>query len=201
MIRRAFANAIPLVAAFLMAACGAARPSHYYQLTLPASASVRTVEKPFPVTIVLGPMFTSHLYREDRIIYGTEREQMGMYESERWSEPPVEMIQSILMHDLRQTGAFKDVDLLRSGTRGDFILRGRLQDFKEVTGKAFVARVAFEVELHDTKTGATVWTHQYAHDEPVSGKDVPSVVAALDRNVQQGAAEVAAALVQYFSTR
>jgi ABC-type uncharacterized transport system auxiliary subunit len=73
---------------------------------------------------------------------------------------------------------------------------------KEVSGsgKSMLARVAFEVELRELKTGATVWTHYYTHDEPVSGKDVANVVAALDKNVQQGVKEVVAGLDQYFAS-
>jgi hypothetical protein len=53
--------------------------------------------------------------------------------------------------------------------------------------------------MRDLKTGTTVWTHHYAHDEAVNGKSVPAVVAALDRNVQQGVKEAAASLDQYFA--
>ena len=146
-------------------------------------------------------MQTSHLYREDRIVYSSEREQMGTYDTERWSEPPVEMFQAIMLRRLRASGRYRDVNTLRSGAQGDYVLRGRLYDFKEVSGKSLVARLSFELELHDTKTNATVWTHSYNYDEPVGGKDVPSVVAALDRNVQRAAAEVASALDQYFSSK
>ena len=51
----------------------------------------------------------------------------------------------------------------------------------------------------ETKTNGTVWTYTYSYNEPVSGKDVASVVAALDRNVQRAAGDVAGALDQYFS--
>ncbi len=55
-------------------------------------------------------------------------------------------------------------------------------------------------ELHDTKTGATVWSSNYAHDEPVTEKDVSAVVAAMDRNVHRGLDEVASGLQQYFNS-
>ena len=51
-------------------------------------------------------------------------------------------------------------------------------------------------ELHDTKTGATVWSSNYARDEPVKEKDVSAVVAAMDRNVHCGLDEIAAGLQQ-----
>ena len=69
------------------------------------------------------------------------------------------------------------------------------------TGNGVSARVAFEFELRDSKTGATVWSRSYSHDEPVDGKDVSAVVAAINRNVQSGLSEVLEGLDQYFSTR
>jgi len=180
--------------------CGAARPSKYYQLTTPSgSASVANQDAP-PISLLLGPMQTSHLYREDRIVYSSERQQMGTYETERWSEPPVEMMQSVLLRKLRNSGHYRDVNTLRSGARGDYLLRGRLYDFKEVSGKSLIGRLSFDLEMHDTKTNGTVWTYSYSFDEPVSGKDVASVVAALDRNVQRAAGEVAGALDQFFAS-
>jgi len=145
-------------------------------------------------------MMTSHLYREDRIVYSSEHEQMGTYETERWAEPPIEMMQSVLLRKLRSSGHYRNVNTLRSGAHGEYMLRGRLYDFKEVTGKTFVGRLSFDLELHDTKTNETVWTFTYNYDEPVTEKNIGSVVAALDRNVQRAAGEVAGALDQYFSS-
>jgi ABC-type uncharacterized transport system auxiliary subunit len=189
-----------LTAAIIFASgCGGARPSKYYQLTSPAPSSVTAAQDQLPVSLVLGPIYTSHLYREDRIVYSSDHEQMGAYETERWAEPPVEMFRDVLLRKLRGSGRYRDVNTMRSGGRGDFVLRGRLYDFKEVTGKSFAGRLSFELEMHDAKTNGTVWTHVYNYDEPVNGKDVTSVVAALDRNVQRATSEVAAALDQYFS--
>jgi ABC-type uncharacterized transport system auxiliary subunit len=64
-----------------------------------------------------------------------------------------------------------------------------------------MARLTIDLELRETKSGSTVWTHYYSHDEPVSGKDISAVVAALDRNAQRGMGEVKSSLDQYFSTR
>jgi ABC-type uncharacterized transport system auxiliary subunit len=183
----------------LLSGCGAARPSKYYQLTPPSDSAGNAAQNPFALSLVLGPLYTSHLYREDRIVYSSESQQMGTYETERWSEPPVEMFRDVLLRKLRESGRYRDVNTIRTGGHGDFIIKGRLYDFKEVTGKSFAGRLAFDLEMHDAKTNMTVWTHTYNHDEPVSGKDVAAVVAALDRNVQRATTEVAASLEQYFS--
>jgi len=192
----------PIVALTLllvgMSGCGAARPVKYYDLTVPPDAA--GVEKPgaMPVTLLLGTIFSSHLYREDRIVYGSGPEEMGTYEFQRWAEPPAEMIEEVLLRELRSSGEYRAVSYRRSNVHGDFAIRGRLYDFKEVTGSPLVARVSWELEMRDLKSGATVWTQYYAHDEPVSSKDVPAIVAGLDRNVQRGVKEAIASLDQYF---
>jgi ABC-type uncharacterized transport system auxiliary subunit len=185
--------------ALLSGGCGAARPIKYYQLTVPGDLTPATDPSPLPITLLLGPLSGSHLYREDHIIYSTPGENMGMYESQRWAEPPTEMMQQILFRELRASGRFRTVNTLRSNARGDFILQGQLYDFKEVSTNPLVARVAVEYELRDLKSGATVWSHYYSHDEPAGGKDVSAVVAALDRNVQGIVGQIKAGLEQYFA--
>ena len=181
--------------------CGAARPSKFYQLTLPADKTLAADPAPFPGTLLLGPVTTSHLYRDDHIFYTSNGQAMGTYEYQRWAEPPSEMINDILLRELRVSGRYQHVYSLRSDVRGDYLLRGHLYDFREVSGNGLAARVAFDFELRDSKTGATVWTRSYSHDEPINGKDVSAVVAAMDRNVQKGLSEILEGLEQYFSSR
>jgi ABC-type uncharacterized transport system auxiliary subunit len=188
-----------ILAALILTGCGAARPSKYYQLTVPAMQRAAEGADPVPAAILIGPLLASHLYREDRIVYSSVGEQMGTYEYQRWAEPPTEMIQEVLLRELRGSGRYNAVYAQRSTANGDFLIRGRLYDFKEVSGGTMVAKVTFELEMRDLKSGATVWTHYYSHDEPVSGKDVPSIVAALNRNVQSGLTEVLASLDRYFT--
>jgi ABC-type uncharacterized transport system auxiliary subunit len=184
----------------LVAGCGAARPVKYYQLTVPTDAGDVEKADAVPVRLLLGGMVTSHLYREDRIVYGNGPEQLGTYEYQRWAEPPAEMIQEVLLRELRATGRYRAVHVRRSNVTGDFAIRGRLYDFKEIEGGAESARVTLEFEMRDLKTGATVWNHYYTHDEPASGKDVPAIVAALDKNVQRSVKEIVGSLDQYFAS-
>jgi len=181
--------------------CGAARPSKFYQLTLPSDKTPGADPPPFPVTLLLGPITTSHLYRDDHIVYTSNGEAMGTYEYQRWAEPPSEMISDVLLRELQESERYQHVYSLRSDSRGDYVLRGRLYDFREISGNGLAARVAFDFELRDSKTGTTVWNRSYSHDEPVKGKDVSAVVAAMDRNVQSGLSEVQESLGQYFSTQ
>jgi ABC-type uncharacterized transport system auxiliary subunit len=148
---------------------------------------------------MLGPITSSHLYREDHMVYTGNGQDMGVYQYQRWAQPPTEMIGEVLLRELRASAHFQAVYSWGSNVRGDYILRGRLYDFREISASALMGRVTLELELHDARTGTTVWTHFYSHDEPVTGKDVSAVVAALDHNVQRGIMEFSASLDQYFS--
>ena len=188
-------------AAALLAGCGAARTSHYYQLGVANVSSRPAVGgEQYPVRILVSPFMSSHLYREDRIVYGSSTEEMGLYQYERWTEPPSEMLHEIIVRRLRVSGRYKEIFSMRSSARGEYILRGHLYDLKEIsTGSGLVARVTFEAELVDAKTRNTLWTHPYHHDEPVAGKNVAALVSALDRNVQAGVSDLASSLEQYFA--
>jgi ABC-type uncharacterized transport system auxiliary subunit len=192
---------IAALSAGLLAGCGAARPSKYYQLTVPGDVTPVADRAPYPVTLLLGPLRASHLYREDHIVFSSGGESMGTYQYQQWAEPPTEMLVDVLLRDLRASGKYRAVDVLRSNSHGDFILYGRLYDFKEISASPIMARLTVDLQLRETKTGSTVWTHYYSHDEPVNEKDISAVVAAMDRNAQRGMGEIKASLDQYFSTR
>lgn len=200
-LKRSPAGTFFAIAVALASGCGAARPSKYYQLAGPNDLRTAKVGGPYPVTLMVGRLQASHLYREDRIVYSGRGEEVGTYEYQRWVEPPTEMIEEMLLRDLRASGRYRGVYSLGGETRGDYVLRGHVFDLKEVSGATLLARVALELELRDSKSGATVWTHYYTHDEPVSAKDISSVVAALNRNVQQAITEMRVSLDEYFTLR
>jgi ABC-type uncharacterized transport system auxiliary subunit len=185
----------------MLTSCGAVRPSKYYELTAAGNGAIVTNSAPYPVTLLVGRITTSDLYRDNQIIYTSSGQAMGAYEYHKWAEPPFEMIGDVLLRELQTSGRYRDVYPLRSDVRGDYFLRGNLYELREVDGNVLAARVAFKFELQDTKTRSIVWSHYYSHDETVNGKDVAAVVAAMDRNVQSGLGEVMAGLDRYFSAR
>jgi ABC-type uncharacterized transport system auxiliary subunit len=193
------ALAMLALAAGLAAGCGASRPSKYYQLTVPGDLAPAANPNPVPTTLLIGRLTGPALYRADQIVYSSGGESMGTYEYQRWSEPPTEMIAEVILRQFRASGHYRGVYTLRSDIHGDYLLHGRLYDFKEVSGATIVARVTMEMELRNIKAGTSVWTHFYTHDEPVTGKEVGAVVAALDKNVQQAVAEFRGSLDQFFA--
>jgi ABC-type uncharacterized transport system auxiliary subunit len=176
--------------------CAKAKPVHYYQIMYPAStiAGANSLD----VSIMVRSFFASHLYREDRIVFGNNAEEMGIYQNERWAEAPTEMLQNALVRGLRASGRFRSVTHLRSDSEGDFILSGHLFEFKEMDVNGPQARLTFEVEMRDVKTNQLVWTYSYNHDEPATGKAVAGVASAMSKNVSDSVKQVQAGLEEYF---
>jgi len=185
-----------LFVASLLSGCGGARPIKYYQISYPTQSA--TNSDAVDAVLMVRLFETSPLYLDNKIVYGFDSPEMGTYEYQRWVEAPVAILQDSLVRGLRASGRFKGVYALRSDINGNFVLAGHLYDFKEVDGSTIVARLNYETRLRDRKSGQTVWSHTYSHDEPVAEKSINAFVQAMDKNVQRSVQEVQAALEEYF---
>jgi len=197
-MRRVEQAVLVLVLAGIAAGCGASRPVKYYVLDM-ASAPAAPPPSQFPITLLVARLTTTHLYRDDHIVYGAGSVQLGTYEYERWAEPPADMIQDLLIGSLRSTGQYRSVSRIGSNFRGSYIIRGQLISFYEVDKPELTARFAIQLSVFDPKAGMEVWSDSYSHDEPVKGKTMRDVVEALDRNVRAGMRQLTADLGQYFA--
>ena len=189
---------VMIVGSFLLAACGAPRAVKYYVIDLPP-APVPTGAAQFPVTVLVGRITASHLYHDDRIVYGSGPVQLGTYDYERWAEAPADMVQDLLVSTLRSSGQYATVARVASSVRGDYVLRGQLNQMYGVDQPALVARFSLQLQLYDQQGRAVVWSQSYSHDEPVEGKTVANIVEAMDRNVKAGLQQLTAGLAQYFA--
>lgn len=187
----------------MAAACAATPPTRYYVLDEPPTPGP-AAQAPIAVRLVVGRITSSHLYRDDRLVYGNGTVQLGTYEYQRWSEPPVDLIQDMLVASLRNSGQYRAVSPMGSAARGDYIVRGHLDSLDEIDNKpAIAARFTLELELFDPSTSSVVWHDSYNHDEPVEGKrpSVADVVQVLDRNVATGIKQLTSGLNQYLASR
>ena len=182
-----------------MAGCGAARPVKYYVLDLnPAPANATAPQ--IPVTLLVGRLVASHLYHDDRLVYGSGPVQLGTYEYDRWAEAPADMVQDMLVTTLRSTGQFRSVSRVTSNVRGEYVVRGHLYSMYGVDQPELVARFSIQLELYDPNSRTTVWSQIYTHDEPVGAKTVPAIVEAMDKNVSAGLQQLTAGITQYFAS-
>jgi ABC-type uncharacterized transport system auxiliary subunit len=185
----------------IAAGCTTARAPRYYFLTA-SPASPQANASQFPVTILVGRLSAPRILRDDRVVYGMTDVEMGVDEYHRWTEPPTEMIEQLLVEHLRRSGQYKSVQRISSTARGDYLLRGHLTSLNERDDPGGIkARFNVQLELFDQKTGTVVWTDSYSHDEPVEKKSVSAVVESLQKNVNTGITQLTGSLAQYFASR
>lgn len=197
--RRITHIALILLTSGFLSACGATRPVAYYVLDIEPPQDAPPAAK-FPVSLAVGRILTTHLYRDDRLVYGYGPVELGTYEYERWAESPTDMVQDILISYLRGTGQYRSVSRLNSTIHADYIVRGRLLGLYEIDKPKMAGRFSIELELFDPKSTMTVWSGSYSHDDLVEGKKVSDVVEALDKNVRNGMQQLTTDLSQYFAS-
>jgi ABC-type uncharacterized transport system auxiliary subunit len=177
--------------------CAKSKPIRYYTVELPLAPSLTT--SAHPLSLLVGSIGGADIYRDTPIVYRVGANEIGAYQYSRWVEPPVELVKSKLIRMLSASGDYQSVASLGSNSDGRFVVRGRLYEFGEVDGANITGLVSMEFELYDRKSGKVLWTHFYSQSEPAQGKEISSVVTALDTNLDRGLKEVAAGLNQYFS--
>lgn len=197
--RRIQQAALMILIAASAAGCGGSRPVKYYVLDAGPAPAVSAAPQ-IPITLLVSRINAAHLYRDDRLVYGSGAVQLGTYEYERWAEPPAGMLQDLVIKTLRASGSYRSVSRIASNLRGDYIVRGQLFSLDEVQSPGLSGRFSFQLELYDPRINATVWSAAYTHDEPVNGKKVSDVVEALDRNVKAGLTQLTGELSQYLAS-
>jgi cholesterol transport system auxiliary component len=169
--------------------CVSAKPVHYYTLGAPPPPANRGT--PDGLILLVGSIATPEALQDGRIRYRVGSNEAGTYEFHRWTERPGSMVRNALMHELRGSGKYQRVLESGSATNGDYLLRGKLDEFDEVDRASVQTRISLHVELVDRKTHQNVWDYTIEREEPVGGKSVVDVVQSLDRNLQHVVSETA----------
>ena len=185
------------VLALIFAGCGKMKPIKYYDINYPPITP--TTQEPTEASLLVQRFAASDLYRDNRIVYGSPGPEMNTYQNDLWAGPPTEMLRDALVRGLRSSGHFRAVMTFRSDSRGDFLVTGHLYEFREVDASPVVARLNYDVELRDQKTGKTIWKFSYNHEEPTSENSVNALAEAMSRNVQRSVQEVQGGIQQALS--
>jgi ABC-type uncharacterized transport system auxiliary subunit len=181
------------------AGCISTRPVHYY--TLGANAPPAIQGKPDGPILLVGNIATPEALQDGRIRYRTGSNEAGAYEYHRWTERPGSMARNALIRALRDSGKYQRVLESGSSANGDYLLRGKLDEFDEVDQASIQTKISLHVELVDRKTNQNVWDHTMEREEPVSGKSVVDVVQSLDRNLQHVVSETAGEIDKFLGAR
>lgn len=198
-MNRASGSVVLSLFALMLCGCGSTKPIHYYTIQ---SSTAPTLSAGAPsISLLVARIGGAEFLRGTPIAYRVGANEIGIYEFSRWIEPPVEMVHTNLIHELKSTGNYMSVDSLGSSAEGQYVVRGRLFDFEEVDGPTISGLVSMEFELYDHKSGKVVWSHSYSQSEPVQGKEMAAVVAALNANLDRGLKETAEGLNEYFASK
>jgi cholesterol transport system auxiliary component len=181
---------VAVAAGMIGAGCVASRPVHYYTIA-PATRTPNVVKPDGPVLLV-GMISTSEALQDGRIRYRTATNDAGAYEYHRWVERPGTAVRNALARALRASGNYSRVLESNASSTGDYLLRGRLDEFGEVDGESIQTWISLHLELVDRKTNRTIWDRVLERQEPVRARKVSDVVQSLDVNLQQVVGELVA---------
>ena len=177
-----FAMAITIT----LAGCGGAvKYPNYYTLHVPpppdppmapgvhASLAVREFREPSYI-------------REGAIVYKTSPEQIGFYNYHRWAVDPREFVTNAVEDRLSASGNFARVKLYDGRSDIDFVLGGSLEKLEEIDYDGGVkVEVAISAQMVRLSTGETVWTNSVSEFGTVTQRDVPAIVAEMNRTMDR----------------
>ena len=186
MKKRRMAVCLVLATLIILAGCGgAAKYPNYYTLHIqppvdpPAQEGVRT-------SLAVREFRSPAYLRQGAIVYKTSPEQIGFYNYHRWAVDPREFLTNAVAERLRASGNFTQVKLYDGRSDIDYVLTGQLEKLEEIDYEGGVkVEVAISAQMTNLATGAQVWTNAVSEVGTVDKRDVPTVVAEMNRTMER----------------
>ena len=120
--------------------------------------------------------------RQGVIVYKTPPEQIGFYNYHRWAVDPREFVTNAVEDRLSASGNFSRVKLYDGHSDIDFVLSGNLEKLEEIDyGGGVKVEIAISAQMVRLSTGTTVWSNSVSEVGQVDRRDVPAVVAEMNR--------------------
>jgi ABC-type uncharacterized transport system auxiliary subunit len=125
--------------------------------------------------------------RQGAIVYKTSPEQIGFYNYHRWAVDPREFVTNAVAERLGASGNFARVKLYDGHSDIDYVLSGRLEKLEEIDydDGGVKVEVAISAEMTKLATGTTVWSNAVSESGTVGKRDVPAVVAEMNRTMER----------------
>jgi ABC-type uncharacterized transport system auxiliary subunit len=171
---------VAVVAAALLAGCGAVRYPTSYLLNLPAPAPRAGPPQPLPGTIAIREFGCPEYLCEGRIVYRSGPEEVGFYEYHRWAMSPRAAITQFMADALRAQSLFTTVAVHERSLKPAYVLTGNIERLEESDhGRDVRAVCKISAQLIDARTGSVVWSHTASEAVTVEKRDVAGVVSSL----------------------
>jgi len=187
MKKRRMAVCFVLATLIILVGCGgAAKYPNYYTLHIqppvdpPAQEGVRT-------SLAVREFRSPTYLRQGAIVYKTSPEQIGFYNYHRWAVDPREFLTNAVADHLRASGNFTQVKLYDGRSDIDYVLSGRLEKLEELDygGGGVKVEVAISAQMVNLANGTTVWSNAVSEVGTVDKRDVPTVVAEMNRTMER----------------
>jgi len=133
-----------------------------YTLNTPSSKTLtsRSTNK----SILIPRPIANPGYETDKMIYSTTRHQLRSFAENRWTAPPADMLQSLIVQSLMNSRYFHAVAPTPSTGDTDFRLDTRLLRLKQefTQGQPSRIKMAIFAELVNTETNKIIATKRFA---------------------------------------
>lgn len=175
-----------LAALIIIVGCGGAvKYPNYYTLHVPPPPDPPTPEN-VHATLAVREFRSPAYLRQGAIVYKASAEQIGFYNYHRWAVDPREFVTNAVTDRLRASGNFTQVKLYDGRADIDYVLSGHLEKLEEIDYEGGVkVEVAISAQMTSLATGATVWTNSISEVGTVGQRDVPAVVAEMNRTMER----------------
>jgi ABC-type uncharacterized transport system auxiliary subunit len=182
MMKKLIAISCVLTILIVLCGCGGSvKYPSYYTLHVPPPPDPPAQGNVHAILAVREFRSPEYLH-QGAIVYKTSPEQIGFYNYHRWATDPREFVTNAVADRVRASGTFAQVKVFDGRADIDYVLSGRLEKLEEIDYESGVkVKVAISAQMVQLSTGATVWTNSSAEVGQVDKRDVPAVVAAMNR--------------------
>jgi ABC-type uncharacterized transport system auxiliary subunit len=174
-----------LAVLMILSGCGAVKYPNYYTLDVPPPPDP-PARGNLHATLAVREFRSPEYLHQGAIVYKTSPEQIGFYNYQRWATDPREFVTAVVADRLRASGNFTQVKPYDGRPDIDYVLCGRLDKLEEIDYEGSVkVEVAISAQMVELSTGATIWTNSVTEVGRVDKRDVPAVVSAMNRTMDQ----------------
>ncbi len=186
MKRHRIAVLITLAASLASVGCmGKVKYPSYYTLNLPPAPDPPAQEG-VRASLAIREFRSPGYLRQGAIVYKTSPEQLGFYQYHRWAVDPRELVTTAVADHLRASGSYSQVKTYDGHSDVDYVVSGRLEKLDEVDYEGGVkVEVAISAQMTKLATGETVWTNEVSEVGTVAERNVPAVVAEMNRTMDR----------------
>jgi cholesterol transport system auxiliary component len=177
---------LSLAALVILSGCGGrVRYPNYYTLNLPAPPDPPPAGN-VHASVAIREFRAPAYLRQTAIVYKPSPEQIGFYAYHRWASYPCEFVTNSVIERLRASGHFAQVKAYDGRPDIEYVLSGRLEKLEEIDYEGSVkVEVAISAQMTNLATGATVWTNAVSEVGDANRRDVPAVVAEMNRTMDR----------------